>query len=64
MGGMDRLGLGINIYTTIYKMDNQQGSTEYHMELYSIFCSSLYVQLNLKKNEYMYNWITLLYTWN
>ena len=55
MGGMDRLGLGINIYTTIYKMDNQQGSTEYHMELYSIFCSSLYVQLNLKKNEYMYN---------
>ena len=34
--------LGINIHTTIYKIDKQQGPTVKHRELYSVFCDNLY----------------------
>ena len=31
------------MHTTIYKIDNQQGSTVEHRELYSILCNNLMV---------------------
>ena len=31
-----------HIHTAIFKMDNQQGPTEQHMELYSMLCGSLH----------------------
>ena len=33
---------GMNKHTAIYKIDNQQGPTVQHGELYSIFCDNLY----------------------
>ena len=47
------------------KIDNQQGATRYHRVFYSIFCDNLYGEKS-EKDEYvyMYNWITLLYTWH
>ena len=32
---------GMNMYTMIFKVDNQQGPTGYHMELCSMFCGRL-----------------------
>ena len=29
-------------HTIIYKIDNQQGPTVWHRELYSIFCDNIY----------------------
>ena len=43
--GQGRGKLGVwdeYIHTTVYKMDNQQGPTVEHEELYSIFCNNLY----------------------
>ena len=40
--GVDKLGVwDEQIHTTIYKIDNQQGPTVQHRELYSIFCNNL-----------------------
>ena len=40
--GRDKLGgWDEQIHTTIYKIDNQQGHTVQHRELYSIFCNNL-----------------------
>ena len=44
-------------------MDKQQGFTVQHMELYSILCNNLY-EKRIWKSIYIYNWISLLYTWN
>ena len=51
-------------HTTVYEIDNQQGPTLYHRELYSIVCNDLYGKRILKKSRYMcmYNQSTLLYT--
>ena len=35
----------LQLSTTIYKIDNQQGPTVQHKELYSIFCDNLYENL-------------------
>ena len=35
-------------HTAVYKMDNQQGHTVQHGELYSIFCDNPYEKKNLK----------------
>ena len=40
-GGINQ-EVGINIYTTIYKIDNQQGPTVQHRELCSILYNNLY----------------------
>ena len=39
-GGIDQ-ELRRNIHTTTYKIDNQQGPSIQHKELYSIFCNNL-----------------------
>ena len=42
-GGINQKpGINTNTLTTIYKIDNQQGPTVQHKELYSIFCDNLY----------------------
>ena len=42
-GGVTNQGVwNKNIHTTIYAIDNQQGSTIQHWELYSLFCNNLY----------------------
>ena len=42
LAGRDKLGdWDWHIHTTIYKIDNQQGPTVEHRELYSIFCNNL-----------------------
>ena len=67
MGGSDKLGdWDWHTHTTIYKLDNQQGPTVEHRELYSIFCNNLYGKSIFKNSGYMYmyNWSTLLLTWN
>ena len=33
--------VGINIHTTVYKTDNQEGSTVEHRELYTLSCNNL-----------------------
>ena len=38
----------------ICNIDNQQGPTVQHRELYLIFCNNQYGKKNLKKNEYTY----------
>ena len=43
-GGGERDKLGVwdeNIHTTMFKIDNQQGPTVQHRELYSISCKNL-----------------------
>ena len=41
-GGRDKLGVwDEQIHTTAYKIDNQQGPTVQHRELYSIPCNNL-----------------------
>ena len=47
---------------TVYKVDNQQGPTVQHRELYSVFCNNPYGKESEKRYMYMYNCITLLYT--
>ena len=42
-----------NTHTTTCKIDNQQGPTVQHMELYSIFCNNIW-EKSLKKSECMY----------
>ena len=43
VGGRDKLGVwDYHIHTTIYKIDNQQGPTVQHKELYSVLCNNLY----------------------
>ena len=40
--GRDKLGVwDEQIHTTVYKIDEQQGPTVYHRELYSISCNNL-----------------------
>ena len=40
--GRDKLGVwDYHRHTTIYKIDNQQGPTVEHRELYSMFCDGL-----------------------
>ena len=42
VGGRDKSGAwDEHIHTTVYKIDNQQGPTVEHRELYSIFCNNL-----------------------
>ena len=42
-GGKDKLGVwDQQIHTTIYKIDNQEGPTVQHRDLYSIYCNNLY----------------------
>ena len=36
-------------HTTIYKIDNQEGPTVQHRELYSVFCDNLYEKRILKR---------------
>ena len=52
------LELGMNTHTTVYKIDNHRDSTPYSV--------ITHMGKNLKKAEYMYvyNWLTLLSTWN
>ena len=38
-----------NIHTTIYAIDNQQGSTIQHWELYSLFYNNLYWKNSKKR---------------
>ena len=41
-GGWEKLGGGIDICILLYyKLDNEQGSTVQHKELYSVSCSNL-----------------------
>ena len=40
---------GINIYISLHKTETQQGSTEQHRELYSIFCKILYERKSEKR---------------
>ena len=41
--GEDKLGLwNGHTHTTVYEIDNQQGPTVYHRELYSIVSNDLY----------------------
>ena len=41
--GKDKLGRwNGHTHTTVYEIDNQQGPTLYHTELYSIVCNDLY----------------------
>ena len=47
-------GMNAHTHITIYKIDNQQGPTVLHREIYSVFCDNLYKQRVLKKNEYRY----------
>ena len=35
-------GISIYMYTTMYKIDNQEGPTIQKKELYLIFCNNLY----------------------
>ena len=40
--GKDKLGnWNKHIHTTVYKIDDQQGSTKQHRKIYSIFCTKL-----------------------
>ena len=50
-------------YTAIFKMDNQQEPTIWHMELCSMLCGSLD---GSRENGYMYlyGWVPSLFTWN
>ena len=41
-GGGINEEVGINICILLHMVDNQQGSTVQHKELYSIFCNNLY----------------------
>ena len=50
-----------NMQTIIYRMDKQREATIRHKELYSISYNKPYGK-NTKKDVYMYNWITFLYT--
>ena len=47
--------------TIIYRMDKQPDATAQHKELYSIPYDKPYGK-NMKKDVYMYNWVTLLYS--
>ena len=40
MDGRDR-DFGMDIHTAVFKMDNQQGPTIQHRELFSMSCGSL-----------------------
>ena len=53
-------------HTTMYKINNHQGPTVQHRELYSIVSDNLIWKKKSEENEYMimHTWITLLYTWN
>ena len=55
--------VGINIYTPlyiyIYKIYSQQGPAGNYTQYFVIIREK-----NLKKNVFVYNWITVLYTWN
>ena len=53
-GGGDNLGVwDLQIHTTVYKIDKQQGFTVQHRELYSISCNNI-MEKNLKSCTYMY----------
>ena len=46
LGGGDKSGAwDEHTHTTIYKIDNQQGPTVQHRELYSIFWANLYEKI-------------------
>ena len=47
------------MHTTIYKIDNQQGSTLQHRELYSIFCNNLYRKKSEKGPSLAAQWLRL-----
>lgn len=54
-----------HIHTTVYKRDDQPGPTGQRREFYSkLLYGWLIWEKNLKKNMYLYNWVTLLYTRN
>ena len=53
-GGKINYEFGINTHTTVYKIDNQQGPTVQHRELYSITCNNLYGKRVWKEWMYVY----------
>ena len=46
------------MHTTICKRDNQQGSTVWHRELYSIFCNKVYGKKSGKEWIYAHRQLT------
>ena len=60
--------LGMNMYTLLYLKWITSKVLLYNTgnSLCLMLCNNLNGEKNLKKNKYMYmyNWITLLYTWN
>ena len=53
---MDKL-LSWDLYTTIYKIDNQQGPTVWYRELYSILCNNYMGKKSEKKCVCIYTYI-------
>ena len=55
--GRDKLGdWDQHIYTTIYKINNRQGLTVQHREIYSVLCNNLYGKESEKKQIYVYEY--------
>ena len=50
----------MDMYTAIFKMDNQQGPTVQHMELYSMLCGSLDEREFGREWIYGYVWLSPL----
>ena len=54
-GGRDKRRVGDqHIHSSIYKIDNQQGPTVQHRELYSIFCNNYMGKESEKEWMYAY----------
>lgn len=54
---------GTDMYI-LYFENRKPIRTNKHREFWSIFCNSLHRNKNLKKKRYVYDWVTLQYTWN
>ena len=52
--------IGTDMYTTVYKIENQWEPTVEHMELYAMLCDDLNGKKIQKKKGYMYTygWLT------
>ena len=55
-GGRNKLGVrDQHVHSTKYKIDNQQGPTVQHRELYSILCDNLYEKRICKRINTVYS---------
>ena len=48
-------------HTTVYRMDNQQGPTVEHREVYSILCNDLHGKRILKKKKRIHIYVELIH---